>query len=81
MKKYKKGNITLQIRVPVSFAVSILGRLYGMGLLSRGEYMSKLEKISQQEAERQEYKTRRLSNLIEKAQEKGRFFNKKRIYF
>ena len=77
MRKYKKGNITLQIRVPVSFAVSVLGRLYGMGLLSREEYMAKLEKISQQEAVRQEYKTRRLSDLIENAQKKGHFFDKK----
>lgn len=75
MRKYNKNNITLQIRVPVAMAVSLLGRLYGCGLLSREDYMAKLEKISQDEAEKETHKSNRLARLIEKAEEKGSFFH------
>ena len=77
MRKYNKNNITLQIRVPVGMAISLLGRLYGCGLLSKEDYMAKLEKISQEEATKEMHKSNRLTRLIEKAEEKGRFFGKK----
>ena len=75
--KYKKGNITFQIRIPVALAISLLGRMYGMGLLTRAEYLAKLEKVSRLDAEKERNKSKRLSRLLEKASEKGAFFNKK----
>lgn len=77
--RYRKDNITLQIRVPVALAVSLLGRLYGMGLLSREDYIARLDKVSHIEAEKERHKNKRLSRLLEKASEKGAFFNKKKI--
>lgn len=77
--KYRKDNITLQIRVPVTLAISLLGRLYGMGLLSREDYMRRLDKISHMEAEKERYKNIRLSRLLEKSSKKGAFFKKKII--
>lgn len=72
--KYRKNNITLQLRVPVSFAVSILGRLYGMGMLTKAEYMAKLDKVSHLEAEKERHKNERLARLVKKASEKGGFY-------
>lgn len=73
MKKYTKGNITLQLRVPVDFAVSILGRLYGMGILSREDYMKRLEKVSKLDAENEQKKSEKLENLLKKASKKRGF--------
>lgn len=75
--KYRKDNITFQIRIPVALAISLLGRMYGMGLLTRAEYLAKLEKVSRLDAEKERNKNKRLSRLLEKASEKGAFFNKK----
>lgn len=77
MKNYRKGNITLQIRVPVALAISILGRLYGCGLMTKDEYMQRVEKISVEKAENEKRNSYNLSRLLEKASEKGAFFNKK----
>ena len=77
MKNYHKGNITLQIRVPAALAISILGRLYGCGLMTKDEYMQRVEKISVEKAENEKRNSDNLSRLLEKASEKGAFFNKK----
>ena len=45
MKTWNKGNITLQLRVPLKTAELILGRLYGSGVLTREQYFEKLKKI------------------------------------
>ena len=45
MKAWCKGNITLQVRVPVRMAILILGRLYGCGVLTREQYLDKLKKV------------------------------------
>ena len=48
MKTWNKGNITLQLRVPLKTAELILGRLYGSGVLTREEYIEKLKKIKKE---------------------------------
>lgn len=80
MRKYKKDNITLQLRVPVDFAISIIGRLYGRGLISRENYMAKLKKISQMEAVKEQKKSEKLERILKNAAN-NKFFNKKVVYF
>lgn len=79
MGRYKKNNITLQIRVPADFAISILGRLYGKGWLTYEQYLSRVANISKEKAEKEKQKSEKLNLLIKKA-EKNRFFNKKEVY-
>lgn len=77
--KYHKNNITLQIRVPVALAISILGRLYGCGIISRQQYMEKLDSVSHQAAEMERNKNKRLARLLDNASEKGAFFTHKKV--
>lgn len=66
MSKYKKNNITLELRVPVKTAISILGRLYGSGILTRSQYNSKLSKIDKAAAELEAKKSRKMDILLKK---------------
>ena len=79
MGKYKKNNITLQIRVPADFAISILGRLYGKGWLTRKQYLDKIASISKEKMEQEKQKSEKLNQLIKNAEKKS-FFNKKDVY-
>lgn len=72
--RYRKNNITLQLRVPVALAISLLGRLYGMGLLTKKDYLARLDKVSHLEAEKERNKSKKLAQLIKKASEKGGFY-------
>ena len=64
MKKYGKDRITLQIRVPVKMAVSILGRLYGSGIISREQYLEKLENVSKEEMLKEKTKMEKMKKIF-----------------
>lgn len=64
MKKYGKDRITLQIRVPVKMAVSILGRLYGCGIISREQYLEKLENVSKEEMLKEKTKMEKMEKIF-----------------
>ena len=66
MNKYKKGQITLQIRVPIKIAVSILGRLFGCGVLTREQYQKKLEQVDKESADKEKRKLEKLARILEK---------------
>ncbi len=66
MKKYGKGRVTLQIRVPVKMAVSILGRIYGSGIISREQYLEKLESVSKAELEKEKKKAEKMEKIFNK---------------
>lgn len=66
MNKYRKNNITLQLRVPVKTAITILGRLYGCGLLTRSQYQHKLSQIDKATAEKERKKSKRTEILLKK---------------
>ena len=67
-----KGNVTLQIRCPKDKAISILGRLYGSGCLSREQYEYKVGQIDKCVLEREERKRMRLDKILSKALNKGK---------
>lgn len=71
MKKYKKNNITLQIRVPIKVAISILGRIYGSGVISREQYLEKLESVSKMEAEKEKKKMEKMDKMFDKVLKKN----------
>ena len=66
MKKYGKNRITLQVRVPIKMAVSILGRLYGSGVMSRKQYLEKLESVSKLEMEKEKKKMEKMEKIFSK---------------
>ena len=66
MKKYGKDRITLQIRVPVKMAVSILGRIYGSGVISREQYLEKLESVSKADLEKEKKKNEKMEKIFNK---------------
>ena len=71
MRKYGKDRITLQIRVPVKMAVSILGRLYGSGIISREQYLEKLENVSKEEMLKEKKKMKKMDKMLDKVLKKG----------
>lgn len=64
MQKYKKGNITLQIRVPIKMAISILGRLYGCGVLTREQYLKKLKNVSEKKVEEEKNRMKKMDKIL-----------------
>lgn len=66
MTKYHKNNITLQLRVPIQTAISILGRLYGSGIINRAQYYQKLRKIDKLALEKEQEKDRKMEFLLKK---------------
>lgn len=66
MRKYGKDRITLQIRVPIKMAVSILGRLYGSGIISREQYLEKLENVSKEEMLKEKTKMEKMKKIFSK---------------
>lgn len=70
MKKYGKGRVTLQIRVPIKMAMSILGRLYGSGIISREQYLEKLENVSKEEMLKEKKKMEKMDKILGKVLKK-----------
>lgn len=66
MTKYRKNNITLQLRIPIKTAVTILGRLYGCGVLNRSQYYHKLSQIDKAAAELERKKDEKIEKLLKK---------------
>ena len=67
MGRYRKDNITLQLRVPSELAISLLGRLYGKGIISREQYLARIKTIDREEAARQEIKEKKFAEILEKS--------------
>ena len=66
MTKYKKNQITLQIRCSISMAKNILNRLYGNGTINRSQYQYKLSKIDKKAAELEQKKAKKTEILLKK---------------
>ena len=66
MKRWNKGNITLQIRVPPIVAKSLLGRLYGSGFLSREQYYRKIRDVDLEYANMETKKAQKIVKMFEK---------------
>lgn len=73
MGRYNKGNITLQIRVPVEMATSILGRIYGKGLINREQYLARLQIIDRERAEIEKQKNKKMEIILKNVHN---FYNK-----
>ena len=73
MGRYRKDNITLQLRVPADMAISFLGRMYGKGLITREQYIARVKIIDREEFRKQEEKARNFDRMIENS----RIFYKK----
>ena len=61
-----KGNVTLQIRIPKDVAISILGRLYGGGYISRKQYEEKVSQIDEFVLERERKKSIKMDKILSK---------------
>ena len=70
MNKYKKGNITLELRVPIKTAISLIGRLYGSGILSRTQYYRKLSQIDKKSAILEQQKIEKMDKILSKIAKK-----------
>lgn len=66
MTKYKKNQITLQIRCSIPMAKNILNRLYGNGTINRAQYQHKLSQIDKTAAELEQKKSRKMEILLKK---------------
>lgn len=68
---WKKGNVTLQIRLPMPMAISILGRLYGSGVLTKDQYYHKLAQVDTAVAEYEKKKEARFDKIMKKIAKKA----------
>ena len=68
---WKKGNVTLQIRLPIPMAISILGRLYGAGVLTKDQYYHKLAQVDMEVAEHEKKKEARFNKIMKKIAKKA----------
>lgn len=66
MSKYRKGQITLQIRVPIQMAISLLGRLYGSGVITKAQYLRKLAQVDTAAAQAEQKKDEKMEKLLKK---------------
>ena len=66
MSKYRKGQITLQIRVPIQMAISLLGRLYGSGVITKAQYLRKLAQVDTAAAQAEQKKNEKMEKLLKK---------------
>ena len=61
-----KKNITLQVRVPKEVGISILGRLYGGGYISKEQYEEKVSQIDNFVLEKEEKKRMKMDKMLSK---------------
>lgn len=82
-KNWNKGNVTLQIRLPIPMAISILGRLYGSGILTKDQYYHKLAQVDMAVAENEKKKEARFNKIMKKNCQKGIIFGllSKKAYY
>lgn len=71
-----KGNVTLQVRIPKDKAISILGRLYGSGCISRVQYEEKVRQIDEKVLEKEEKKRKKMDKILDKVLKKRRKWTK-----
>ena len=67
-----KNNVTLQVRIPKQKAISILGRLYGSGCLSREQYERMVGKIDLEVLLKEEKKRLKMDKILSKVLKKGK---------
>ena len=61
-----KKNITLQVRVLKEVGISILGRLYGGGYISKEQYEEKVSQIDNFMLEKEEKKRMKMDKMLSK---------------
>lgn len=66
-------NITLQIRIPSKVAISILGRLYGGGYITKEQYRRKIKQIDSVFLKNEEKKIEKMDKILSKTR---RFWGK-----
>lgn len=66
-------NVTLQVRIPKDKAISILGRLYGGGYISKEQYEKMVGKIDVEVLERERKKSEKMDKILSKTR---RFWGK-----
>ena len=59
-------NVTLQVRIPKDTAISILGRLWGSGYLTRKQYEEKISQIDDCVLEREKKKAEKMDKIMQK---------------
>ena len=59
-------NVTLQVRIPKNIAISVLGRLYGGGYITKSQYESKISQIDEFVLERERKKAEKMDKIMQK---------------
>lgn len=59
-----KNRVTLQVRVPKDVAISILGRLYGGGYITKTQYQEKMSQIDEIYLEKEEKKRIKMDKIL-----------------
>lgn len=59
-------NITLQVRIPKDVAISILGRLYGGGHITKEQYKEKVAQLDSIFLENEEKKNKKMDKILAK---------------
>lgn len=60
-------NVTLQVRVPKDVAISVLGRLYGGGYITKAQYEAKVALIDEVYLENERKKAKKMDKLLARA--------------
>lgn len=64
-------NVTLQVRVPKDVAISVLGRLYGGGYITKTQYEEKVSQIDEFVLERERKKSIKMDKILSKIAKKA----------
>ena len=59
-------NCTLQVRIPAKVAISILGRLYGAGYISKAQYEAKVAQIDKGVLDKDKKKRMKMDKMLSK---------------
>ena len=59
-------NVTLQVRIPKDTAISILGRLWGSGHITRKQYEEKISLIDDYALENERKKAEKMEKIMRK---------------
>lgn len=64
MGRYRKDSYTLSVQVPAKVGLSILGRLWAVGIITQEQYEKKARQIDDSFAEREMRKRKKLEQLL-----------------
>ena len=68
-----KNRVTLQVRVPKEVGISILGRLYGGGYITKAQYEKMAGQIDEEFVEREKKKRIKMDKILSRTR---RFWGK-----